>query len=177
MYAAPELAWSRWDLGRTLIRQPSEQQPAMLNQVAAVCIHAAAQMYALPPPIIEAVLAVEGGRRGTVSRNADGSEDLGPAQINTFWLPTLARQYAVPPEEIRHFLIYDDCFNVAISAWILRSEIDRSGDFWAGVSRYHSRTPQRAEAYLRKIVAKIVELFGPGVFSAAPPPDRRSPRR
>ena len=148
----------------------------MLSEIAAVCIHAAAQMYALPPPIIQAVLAVEGGARGTISPNADGSEDLGPAQINTQWIPKLAELYRVPPGEIRRLLIDDDCFNVAIAAWILRNEIDRSSDFWTGVSRYHSRTPSRGEAYLRKIVAKIIQLFGPGIFEVGPSSHRRRTR-
>jgi hypothetical protein len=149
----------------------------MLNEIAAVCVYAAAQMYALPPPILHAVLAVEGGKRGTISRNVDGSEDLGPAQINTRWLPTLARLYQVPPEKIRHLLVDDECFNVSISAWILKNEINASGDFWTGVSRYHSRTPERADAYLRKIVAKVVQMFGPEVFSAGRSSDQTRPRR
>jgi hypothetical protein len=146
----------------------------MLNEVAAACIYAAAQMYNLPPPLLHGILAVEGGKRGTVSRNTDGSEDLGPAQINTLWLPALARHYGVPAERIRDLLVNDECFNVAISAWILRHEIDRSGDFWEGVSHYHSRTPQRAESYLRRLVGKIVQMFGTEVFAAGPATPRRT---
>ncbi len=54
------------------------------------CMLAVASAQHLPPRVLPAIHAVEGGAVGSVSPNRDGSEDLGLMQINTRWLPTLA---------------------------------------------------------------------------------------
>jgi soluble lytic murein transglycosylase-like protein len=142
----------------------------MLNTALAACVYAAAQLYGLPPPIIWSVLAVEGGSVGTVSHNHNGTDDLGPAQINSSWVPRLARHYGVAPGEVRQRLIDDPCYNVAVGAWILREAMVETGDFWNGVGRYHSARSDLKERYMRRVVGAAGRLFGNGVFA---PPDPR----
>ena len=55
------------------------------------CMALVASVYHLPPRVLPAIQAVEGGVPGSVSHNADGSDDLGVMQVNTLWLAPLAR--------------------------------------------------------------------------------------
>ncbi|MGH8077273.1 MAG: lytic transglycosylase domain-containing protein, partial [Lysobacter sp.] len=55
------------------------------------CMSTAAQRYHLPVPILQAVVKTEGGWDGLKKRNANGSYDLGRAQINTIHLAELAK--------------------------------------------------------------------------------------
>lgn len=138
---------------------------SVAGAVLATCIASAAAAYQLPEPILWSIQKVEGGAPGAVSRNSNGTEDLGPMQINTLWVRELAAAYRQPPDVIRQRLIADTCFNVKVGAWILASEIARSGDFWTGVGHYHSRTPKHKARYTRKVVEVARTLFGPQVFS------------
>ena len=65
------------------------------------CMALVAQLYGLPPRVLPAIQAVEGGRPGLVGRNANGTEDLGVMQINTIWLPVLARYSNIPEARVR----------------------------------------------------------------------------
>lgn len=138
----------------------------MLAAAASVCIYLAAQASRLPPAILMTVLTVEGGREGTKSHNTNGTDDFGPGQINTIWLPAVAAAARRTPEEAERLLQWDGCFNIRVTAAILRHEIDAAGgDFWAGVGNYHSHEPQEHLSYLRKVVATAKRLFGPGVIA------------
>ncbi len=55
-----------------------------------------ASIYNLPPRVLPAIHGVEGGQVGSVHVNADGSQDLGYMQVNTRWLPVLARYSTCP---------------------------------------------------------------------------------
>lgn len=79
------------------------------------CAKAASVRYAVPETLLHAILAKEGGRIGTVSRNANGTVDLGPAQINSAWLSAFAR-YGVSAAHLSS----DVCTNLAASAYILK---------------------------------------------------------
>ena len=60
------------------------------------CMAAAAAFYHLPPRVLPSIQLVEGGRAGVVSRNSDGSEDLGLMQVNSIWIPALAEVARLP---------------------------------------------------------------------------------
>src|SRR3546814_5637816 len=94
------------------------------------CVVNASALYQPPEPLVGTILYVEGGNVGTVSGNKNGTADLGPMQINTSWLKTLAPQYGITAVELRSRLVWDGCFNVAIGSWILRHNIDGCGNFW-----------------------------------------------
>lgn len=129
------------------------------------CLTAAAAFYHLPPRALLAIQATEGGRPGLASRNRDGSEDLGPMQVNTRWLAPLAAATGLPPAELRRRLLEDACFNLRTGAAILRIETNAAkGDLAVALGHYHSRTPDRADAYRARVLRSAARLF------AAPPP-------
>lgn len=82
-----------------------------------------------------------------VARNADGSIDRGAFQINSVHLPGLARQGVDPTA------LADGCVSADVAAWHYRRQVERFGNTWTAVGAYHSRTPQRAEAYANRVAA------------------------
>ena len=65
------------------------------SQELAVCIFAAAKTYAVPPSLLLSLLSVEGGAVGERTLAPARTYDLGLMQINSFWIPQLARAWAV----------------------------------------------------------------------------------
>ena len=124
------------------------------------CMALAASVYQLPPRVLPAIQAVEGGRVGLASPNRDGSEDLGVMQINTLWLGPVARVTGSSREVVRARLLNDPCFNIAVAGMIFRSYLDEAkGDLMTAVGYYHSHTPARHEAYRDKVVGKARVMF------------------
>ena len=119
--------------------------------VSLACFLWASSYYKVPTSVLLSIAQVEGGRIGTVSGNTNGTQDLGPMQINTIWLPDLARRTNQSPQTVRYRLITDGCYNVSIGAWILQRNIVESGNVWTGVAHYHSRTPYLGNRYLLKV--------------------------
>lgn len=133
-----------------------EQIPA--RPVTIECIAEASKRYLLPLEILVGVMAQERGKLGHAFTNRDGSKDIGPMQINSYWLKTFT-PYGV--DRLR--LEYDGCANVAVGAWILRYEQIRvGGDLWKAVGSYHSHDPARARSYVRKVYGKVANLLGGG---------------
>ena len=101
-----------------------------------------AHLYSLPPRVLPSIQAVEGGAPGVVSRNANGSDDLGVMQVNTLWLSPLSRYTGLDPATIRARLISRPCFNIASAGAIFRYYLDQDGgDVMRAVGDYHSHTP------------------------------------
>lgn len=119
------------------------------------CVLSAAARYAIPLQVFQAVLRTEGGWTGLRKRNSNGSYDMGPAQINTIHLPEL-RQYGITESA----LINDTCTNLHVAAYRIRSEINRTGDFWRGIGNYHSRTPKYHQIYLSKVQKHLSQILG-----------------
>lgn len=96
-----------------------------------------------------------------MSPNTDGSEDLGVMQVNTRWVPVLARVTGASSEATRARLIQDGCFNIAASGAILRTYLNETeGDVMLAVGYYHSHTPARRDAYLARIMRSAKAMFG-----------------
>ncbi len=53
------------------------------------CMAAAAAFYHLPPRILPAIQAVEGGQAGLVRMNGNQTADIGLMQLNTIWIEPL----------------------------------------------------------------------------------------
>lgn len=121
------------------------------SQVEA-CLRAAAASHRVDPALLVILLQVEGGSLGRTSRNTNGTHDIGPMQINTIWVPRVARRWNTTPDAAFLALRDSFCANVEAGAWILRLALDDAGgDFWRGVGHYHSRTPEYRERYLRQV--------------------------
>lgn len=150
-------------LGTLTLPAPAEAAVKAVrdNPRLAGCIARAAKHYDLPEPLIWLILDVEGGVEGTISVNTNGTEDLGPMQINTIWLPEIQSAYNEPVERLKARLANDGCFNIAIGTWILRLSIDNAGgEVWRGIAWYHSRTPSHARRYLDRVLKTAERWYG-----------------
>lgn len=105
------------------------------GEVPAICIAYTAAKFELPANLIVAILKTEGGRVGMESRNTNGTDDLGPMQINSTWL-TVLKEHGIDRAALRD----DGCLNVWVGGWILRSGLNSASSWWRGVGRYHSGT-------------------------------------
>lgn len=124
------------------------------------CMVAVAAFYDLPPRVLPAIQAVEGGQIGTVSRNLDGSEDLGVMQVNSRWIGPIAQLTGLPEATVREHLIGDACFNIAAAGAILHTHLQQSnGDLMRAVGNYHSRTSDLHDAYAARVLDAARRLF------------------
>lgn len=124
-------------------------------QAFAMCVFAAAQTYAVPPSVILGVLHVEGGKPGMMSPNTNGTHDLGPMQINTIWVPQLARYWRVPEATALRMVRDNACVNIGVGAWILRSKMNETGSLYRGIAHYHSATPGKGGPYRDKVMTAM----------------------
>ena len=124
------------------------------------CMVATAAWYHLPPRVLPSIHAVEGGRPGLTRQNTNGSVDFGLMQVNSLWIPSLARLSRLPEAEVRARLIHDACFNIAAAGAILRGYLDEAnGALLVAVGWYHSHTPARGDAYRARVLRKAELLF------------------
>lgn len=125
------------------------------------CMVATASFYHLPPRVLPSIHVVEGGYVGSVSPNRDGSADLGVMQVNTLWIPAIARIIDMPQETVRSRLVWDYCFNIAAAGAIMRTYlIEAHGDLMRAVGDYHSHTPALNASYQHLVIGAARELFG-----------------
>lgn len=115
------------------------------------CITKAAKQYNIPATLLSAVLRTEGGQVGKVHYNANGSYDIGPAQINSIWLPQLAKAGIT-----RTMLLNNACLNITVGAWILGNALAGASPknpavFWQHVGDYNSHTPFWNQRYALKV--------------------------
>ena len=140
------------------------------------CMAMVASLYHLPPRVLPAIQAIEGGRVGSVSPNRNGSEDLGVMQVNTLWLPALSRYTGLSQPEVRERLIHRACFNIAAAGAIMRTYLDEAnGDLMRAIGFYHSHTPTLHEAYRIRVTGAAHRLFGsprPVATNPVPPSGR-----
>lgn len=102
----------------------------------------------------------EAGWIGAEVPNTNGTHDLGPMQINTWWIPKLSALIHKPPETIRAWLIQDACFNVQIARWIFLTELSANRDYWRAIGAYHSPTDWRRRDYALSVSKKLRARFG-----------------
>ena len=144
------------------------------------CLAIAATFYGLPPRVLASIHAVEGGELGTMHRNIDGSDDLGPMQVNTLWIPALAHHTSLDPVAVRERLRTSNCFGATAAAAILRTYLaETHGNLMLAIGHYHSHTPMLNQHYQVQVVAAATRLFGEGRAAAqagsqAPAMDRSS---
>ena len=126
----------------------------MTPSVIASCLMLASHTYSVPPAVMVGIMQVEGGRVGQeVGPNFNGTYDLGPMQVNTSWLPQLARYWGIDKRTARMWVRDNPCVNFHVAAWILRQKInDASGHLVGGIARYHSATPGVGSSYARRVI-------------------------
>ncbi|WP_158270183.1 lytic transglycosylase domain-containing protein [Limnohabitans sp. T6-20] len=122
-------------------KEPSHS-PRPFTSPAERCIVPAAQKHGLNPQILRAILQVESSMRpDVVQRNANGSVDVGMAQINSIHFPELS-QWGITPQKL-----LDPCVATHVAAWHLKRGLVRHGNTWFGVAAYHSVTPEHNARY------------------------------
>lgn len=124
------------------------------------CMALTATWYHLPPRVLPAIQAVEGGRVGLVHVNRNRSEDLGVMQINTLWIDPLARRTGLSDVIVHDRLLYDSCFNIAAAGLIMRTFLNETkGDLLRAVGNYHSHTPILNLSYQTKVLDAARVMF------------------
>lgn len=115
------------------------------------CYEQAGAYQGVNPLILRAIVWFESkGNPDAVHRNADGSVDIGQAQINSIHFNELRRN-GVPPGALRNA-----CVNVYVAAWMLKQKMLRHGNTWRAIGAYHSETPRLRDQYARDIHAVLV---------------------
>jgi hypothetical protein len=110
----------------------------------------------------------EAGWVGARLRNGDGSHDLGPLQVNSWWVPRVAELIDRRPEQVRWWLTHDACFNVDVARWIFLAGLAGTHNYWKAVGAYHSPTPWRQKAYARLVAERLRARFGDALFRSIP---------
>jgi hypothetical protein len=124
------------------------------------CMALVASIDHLPPRVLPSIQAIEGGRAGTISNDADGSQDLGVMQINTRWIPPLAAYTREPADRVRARLINQPCYNIAAAGAILRTYlVEDRGDLMQAIGDYHSHTRQLNLTYRSEVRQAAEALF------------------
>lgn len=122
------------------------------------CVEPAAQYHGVNPQILRAILMVESRLNpGVVSRNSNGSIDVGIAGINSIHFKELAKH------GIGHNQLLDACVSTYVAAWKVRKKTERWGNTWYGVAAYHSETPyfnQRYQVLLHNQLVKSGTILG-----------------
>ncbi|MFC0403133.1 lytic transglycosylase domain-containing protein [Paraburkholderia rhizosphaerae] len=114
------------------------------------CLDDAAAFQHVSTQLVHAIAQHESGMRANaVNANSNGTEDIGLMQINTSWLPTLAR-YGVRREHL-----FDACVNAYIGTWILASNIKRFGPTWKAVGAYNAASSSKQLVYANAIYRRL----------------------
>ena len=131
-----------------------------LRPLTADCVLDAAHSSGMPAAALFAILATEGGKTGEALSNKNGTWDMGPFQLNTVHLNEPAAMGISPDAVLR-----DGRVNAYAAAWLLRKEYRRTGNLWRAIGTYHSRTPHRRDAYIRRVKSNLERLRREGVFT------------
>lgn len=123
-----------------------------VGKILAACLIMASHNYDVPPALLTGIYKAEGGKVGQEVSNKNGSQDLGPMQINTVWLPQLAQKWGVSVDVARKQVRDDACTNVNVAAWILRTHIDETKSLSQALQHYHSKTPRYGTKYKNRVL-------------------------
>lgn len=118
------------------------------------CFDRASRYQGVNVNILRAI-AIQENRRcdATISKNTNGSVDVGCMQINSIHFGELNKQGVAPHE------LMDQCKNVFVGAWQYKRMISKYGNTWAAVGAYHSQTPALRDKYAEDIKA-ILRRYG-----------------
>lgn len=136
------------------------------STASASCWEAAGARYGVHPRLLAAIAKVESDFNPSAVNDTHasrtGSVDLGLMQINSSWLPVLAR-HGITRERL-----FDPCTSITVGAWILADLFARYGVTWEAIGAYNAAcvrlepaacTARRA-SYARKVEAALRQLSG-----------------
>lgn len=130
------------------------------------CFAAASQRFSVDAELLRAVARVESSMRAdAVGVNRSASRDLGLMQINSSWLPTLAR-FGITEQQL-----FEPCTNIQVGAWILAGAIAQHGATWQAVGAYNAACTQLKGAQCERARAryawKVYRQMRPSVLASA----------
>jgi hypothetical protein len=115
------------------------------------CFEEAGRMYGINPLILKSIARVESNFvPESINENSNGTIDIGLMQINTIWKPIIGEE--------RWKYLGDACYNTKTGAWILATCISKYGYNWKAIGCYNSQTPEKSEAYARKVFNHLKQL-------------------
>ncbi len=127
---------------------------------AATCFDIAGERHGVAPKLLYVIAQHESAMNPrAINRNKDGSIDIGLMQINSRWLPSLAR-YGISSEAL-----FDPCTSADVGAWILAANFRRYGVNWMGLGAYNARNLHLRERYAKNIAAKLKPLSPPPLMA------------
>lgn len=134
------------------------------------CVSRAAKYHKVPSLVFRAILNGESGMnpRAINRSNANGTIDVGVAQINSMHFGSLQR-YGIQPEDL-----LNGCTGSYVGAWMLAKNFKQFGNTWEAVGAYHSASPDLRNAYANSVFLTLVRwrVLPPGPMPF--PDDARS---
>jgi hypothetical protein len=151
-------------LNQSAPAQARSKLPALHETKIGQCIRQAAAGHQWLQRTLWGLRDQEGGWIGAEILNTDGSYDLGPMQVNSWWVGRISRILRHSGSDVRHWMIHDACFNVRAARWIFLSGLALTGDYWQAVGAYHSPTKLRQQRYRANFEGKLIKRFGSHLF-------------
>ena len=141
---------------------------ATASPLVEACLVAAASKHHVAYALLRSIAEHESGFNPlAIGANRDASSDYGLMQINSSWLPTLAR-FGITRQKL-----FDPCVNADVGAWILANNIRAMGLTWDAVGAYNARTPAKRLVYANGVYRRLqtfVQLRAQRQVAALPPP-------
>jgi soluble lytic murein transglycosylase-like protein len=123
------------------------------------CIDDAGRYHDVNPTLLHVIAEHESGMRANaVNHNADGSQDLGLMQINSSWLPKLAK-FGITRADL-----FNACVSAYVGAWILAANFKKYGQTWDAVGAYNATSPVKRQRYATAIYKTWVDLGPLGTY-------------
>ena len=154
-------AFLAFGAGTTAWAKPSK---SFREREVAACIRKAAKGKAWLERTLWGLRDQEGGWIGAAVANTNGTHDLGPLQVNSWWVPKIAVLVGRPEPHVRYWLQNDACFNAEAARWIFLSGLLVTGDYWKAIGIYHSPTGWRQAAYARSVEAHLRRRYGDAIW-------------
>lgn len=136
---------------RIVVNKPSTaaktQKMSISNNIYDKCFDLAGVEYNVPPNLLRVIAQVESRYNPyAINYNNNGSYDMGLMQINSSWLPTLAKK------GIKKDDLWNGCKSIQVGAWILSSNIKKYGLTLEAIGRYNSPNAYYKNKYTQMIV-------------------------
>ena len=124
---------------------------------AYACWDDAAARYQVNSTLLRAIARTESALDPqAISRNRNGSRDIGLMQINSSWLPVLT-SHGIAERDL-----FDPCTNIYVGAWILAQNFQRLGSSCDAVGAYNARMPALRRAYAWKVYRNVQAIADKG---------------
>ena len=131
------------------------------TKIVASCTMLAAETYAVPPAILAGIVKLENGQNGGIYQEGKRTV-LGITKINENSIKIYAQKWNVSADTARQWILDDPCTNLGVSAYILRSEVNKTGRLSEALTGYYARkrdiTSKEAQAYKEATITKIKEM-------------------